>query len=277
MLRVLMIIRMMLTYRVRAKNTSTNSENKIHDDATAARYGFRGGLVPGITVYAYMTVPIVERFGLAWLERGSMQVKFHQPFYDEEQVIVRAESEESDDPIKVAITASREDGTACATALATVNDDSQWLGEANLERYPESPLPDSDGCPNASPESLVANRILGSLNETFDLPNITLLADLEEKLPIYSGADPIAHPFALLRLSNQILMSNFKLGPWIHTSSDLINRSVVRHGERISVRGRVRECFERKGHEFVVLDVLLACGDRIVQQVRHTAIYRPRV
>ena len=39
----------------------------------------------------------------------------------------------------------------------------------------------------------------------------------------------------------------------------------------------MRECFERKGHEFVVLDLLVvANGDRIVQQVRHTAIYRPR-
>jgi hypothetical protein len=73
-------------------------------------------------------------------------------------------------------------------------------------------------------------------------------------------------------------MSNFKLGPWIHAASDVINRSVVQNGDEVSVRGRVRECFERKGHEFVVLDVLaVANGDRIVQQVRHTAIYRPRI
>ena len=69
-------------YRVRARNTSVDSENKIHVDAVAASYGFRGALVPGISVYAYMSVPLVERFGLDWLERGSMQVKFHQPFYD---------------------------------------------------------------------------------------------------------------------------------------------------------------------------------------------------
>ena len=55
---------MLLTYRVRARNTSAESENKIHDDTVAASYGYRGGLVPGIAVYAYMTVPIVERFGL---------------------------------------------------------------------------------------------------------------------------------------------------------------------------------------------------------------------
>jgi hypothetical protein len=51
----------------------------------------------------------------------------------------------------------------------------------------------------------------------------------------------------------------------------------VRDGEEISVRGRVKDCFERKGHEFVVIDLLMVAGDtRVVEQVRHTAIYRPR-
>jgi hypothetical protein len=40
----------------------------------------------------------------------------------------------------------------------------------------------------------------------------------------------------------------------------------------------VAERFERKGHKFVVLDIVVAAGDRLVQHVRHTAIYelRPR-
>ena len=31
-------------YRVKARNTSATSENLIHDDATARRYGFPGAL-----------------------------------------------------------------------------------------------------------------------------------------------------------------------------------------------------------------------------------------
>src|SRR6266478_2886357 len=41
-------------YRVSAYNTSKQSENKIHDDAVARRFGFSGGLVPGVDVMAYM-------------------------------------------------------------------------------------------------------------------------------------------------------------------------------------------------------------------------------
>ncbi|MFY9556458.1 MAG: hypothetical protein WAV20_07790 [Blastocatellia bacterium] len=268
---------MVLRHRVRARNTSPDSENKIHDDATAASFGFRGALVPGITVYAYMTVPIVEKFGLAWLERGSMQVKFHQPFYNGDQVNITAEAD-AGDPIKIAVTAAREDGTVCATALAAVNDRSAWLGEPALEDYPEAGSPPGDARPVPSPESLLPGGLLGTVAEIVRAPDSAVLESLDERLPIYRGDEAVAHPFNLLRLSNQILMSNFQLGPWIHAASDLINWSTARDGEKISVRGRIADRFDRKGHEFVVLEVLLVAGEsRVVQQVRHTAIYRPRI
>lgn len=44
----------MSTYRLVAFNTATDNDNKIHDDATARRFGFSGGLVPGVEVFAYM-------------------------------------------------------------------------------------------------------------------------------------------------------------------------------------------------------------------------------
>ena len=78
-----------MEYRVQATNSARDSENKIHDDSLAARYGFRGGLVPGVTVYGYMTVPVVQAWERAWLERGQMTVKFLQPFYEGETVVVR--------------------------------------------------------------------------------------------------------------------------------------------------------------------------------------------
>lgn len=274
---VLMIIRMVLTYRVRARNTATESENKIHDNVTAATYGFRGGLVPGVTVYAYMTVPLVEHFGLAWLESGSMQVRFHQPFYDGEEVTVKAEIADSSDSINIALTAEREDGIACATGLAAVGDRSAWLGEARLEDYTEAALPDIESRPVPSPDVLVTGAALGTLTERLRVPDIEALENLDERLPVYRASDAVAHPFTLLSLANLILVRNYTLGPWIHAASDLINWSTVRDGEELSVRGRIRDTFERKGHEFVVLDLLLAANNsRVVQQVRHTAIYRPR-
>ena len=53
------------TYEIEAFNTASASTNKIHDDAVARNYGFRGGLVPGVDVYAYITHLPVERWGRA--------------------------------------------------------------------------------------------------------------------------------------------------------------------------------------------------------------------
>ena len=41
-------------YALDAFNTATESANKIHDDTVAKNLGFRGGLVPGVDVYAYL-------------------------------------------------------------------------------------------------------------------------------------------------------------------------------------------------------------------------------
>jgi hypothetical protein len=263
-------------YRVRARNIAADSDNKIHDDAVAARFGFRGGLVPGIAVYAYMTVPVVGEFGAAWLEGGSMQVKFHQPFYEGDDVVARAEIDRDSDPVRASVTAEREGGVVCATALATVGDSSAWLGEPRIEDYPPQPLPAFEARPVASRETIRPGAALGTVAERLDLKDAALLESIGERLPIYYGCDAVAHPMRLLALANQSLVENYKLGPWIHTASDLINHSATRDGETISVRGRIKDCYERKGHEFVVLDLLLVADERVVQQVRHTAIYRPR-
>ena len=269
-------------YKIRARNTSAASENKIHDDKVAASFGFKGGLVPGVTVYGYMTVPLVTAFSYDWLERGTMRVKFHQPAYEGDELLicaeVNAEVNNDSEPIKVTIRAER-DGTVCATGVATINDRAERLAGPDPRDYPESTLPLADRRPPASPENLRPGTLLGTIVEKLDLRETEsgLLRRLAEPLEMYRGNNAVAHPTALLTFANYALMYNFQLGPWIHAASDLINWSVARDGELISVRGRITECFEKKGHEFVVLDLLLLADSvRPVQQVRHTAIYRMR-
>ena len=72
------------TYRVSAYNTSKQSENKIHDDAVARKFGFSGGLVPGVDVMAYMIHLPVAKWGRAFLERGLIEARFVKPVYDGE-------------------------------------------------------------------------------------------------------------------------------------------------------------------------------------------------
>src|SRR5215212_8703199 len=50
-----------------AYNPVPNSENLIHGDEVARRHGFRGGLVPGVVVSAYLLDPALRAYGRAAL------------------------------------------------------------------------------------------------------------------------------------------------------------------------------------------------------------------
>ncbi len=49
-----------------------------------------------------------------------------------------------------------------------------------------------------------------------------------------------------------------------------------RIGEALEIRAVPVHKFEKKGHEFVVLDVLLLAAGAVAQRVKYTCIFRPR-
>src|SRR5947207_2803231 len=100
-------------YRVAAFNTAHDSENKIHDDATARRFGFGGGLVPGVDVYGYMTHLPVLRWGRAWLERGTAECRFLKPVYDGDTASVTGV--EKNGALEITVESR---GAVCATGRA---------------------------------------------------------------------------------------------------------------------------------------------------------------
>lgn len=243
---------------MRAVNTAAESENKIHDDGIAAAYGFRGGLVPGVTVYGYMAAAVLEHFGTAWLERGAMDVRFRQPVYHGEEVLVRVRPE-GRQRVRVEI-------ADCASGLAWLHGDMPPPADG----YPERPL---DQRPPASCHTLAPGSILGTLRQRLDLAESRMSAPLAAAI----GPHRVAHPAILLALANEILLRNVTLGPWIHTASEVRKFGVARDGEELRVRGKIEDCFERKGHHFVVLDVVIVRDEKwVIERTRHTAIWRPR-
>ena len=103
------------TYRVEAYNTAKQSENKMHDDTVAKRFGFSGGLVPGVDVIAYMLHMPVVRWGRAFLEHGLIEARLVKPVYDGEIADVTAA--ESDGVLTIEVH-SRDQ--LCATGTASL-------------------------------------------------------------------------------------------------------------------------------------------------------------
>lgn len=262
--------------RVRAKPPAEAAENKIHDAELARRLGFKAGLVPGVIVYGWMTHPVVEALGLPWLERGTFSVRFAKPIYYGEEVTVSAHvASRTTESVSIEVSALDSAGERCATASAGLT-----LGPLpsppDLSAYPAVPLPVER--PVVSREHLASLRGLGTpeldLNEAAVLG---FLSRLDESSPLFFGVDAPAHPALYLDQANRAVDRNVRVSPWIHVESQGQHLGVIRLGERLSTRGKIRSLFERKGHEFVELDLLLvANGSRPVATIRHLAIYQLR-
>jgi acyl dehydratase len=254
-------------YEVRARNLSAQSENKIHDDAVARRFGFSGALVPGVEVYAYACHPVIRRWGRAWLERGTAECRFQSPVYDGDLVaVMAAEAGEG-----IALTVRRGE-TPCATGRAALPG-AGLRPEADAWAWSAPPTER----PPASEESLAPGTVLGTAPfEVTPDRAAEYLAGVREADPIYAR-EGLAHPGLVLRLCNQALVQNVVLGPWIHVGSRVRNLAAARVGGTLTARARVTENAERKGHRIVDLDVLVVDGAGApVAHVLHTAIWRPR-
>lgn len=254
-------------YQVVAFNSARESENKIHDDSVAQRFGFTGGLVPGVDVYAYMAHLPVARWGRAWLERGTAECRFASPVYDGARATVTAEA--LDDCLDLAVTSDGRDcasGQACLPALAGPR--------PALADYSAATPPAVR--PPASAESLAEGLWLGMtpLHVTAAVAN-AYLDDLRETDPLYK-TEGLLHPGMILRTCNWALTHSVVLGPWIHVGSKVRHLAAGLVGETLSVRARVAANYTHKGHRFVELDALVLAGARPLAHIRHTAIWRPR-
>jgi len=259
-------------YVVEAFNTATASTNKIHDDDVARGLGFRGGLVPGVDVYAYLCHVPAERWGRAWVERGTMAARFRSPVYDGDTVEVTAEPDDG----ALAIELRDSSGDLCAVGRAALPDASPGeLLDVDAGEWPAGDPPDEP--PPVSAEALRA-RPFGRLRAGFHAAAAgTYLDEVREDLPLFR--DPvagIAHPAWLLRFANYVLSANVRLGPWIHTESTVQHLSAVEDGDTVETRARVTAVRERNGHEIVDLDVLQLVAGRATARTAHSAIYRLR-
>jgi len=262
------------SHTLTAHNDAAASTNKIHDDTVAKHYGFRGGLVPGVSVYAYMTYPLVHSFGEAWLTRGTAQVQFAKPIYEGDHVTITgtvnavAESE-----MRFTLASATAEGVVCGVGTATL--------PAAVGTSPDpAEIPAGPRQAARVPVSWEA-VVVGQ-----PLPLLTLAVSQQDNeeychthaddLALYRGPKGFVHPGIVLRQCNRIFSEHFILGPWIHVASDMTTYHPCRVGESLEIHGVPMQKFAKKGHEFVVLDIIMLTGGEVMQRVKHTCIFRPR-
>ncbi len=262
-------------FSAQAYNQVPESENAIHGDDVAQRFGFRGGLVPGVTVSAYLFHPAAAAWGLAWLARGRGRAVVHRPLYDGMTFEV--------DP--------KPDGD-CAYDATLIDAEGTQVAECHAELPAETPgAPSLRGDPRASrgmERPRVSREVLERLRDTgmravpsrFDAGSeiTSYLRDPEAMAEVHrpSGGHYASAAF-MLGITNWALAANVYLPAWLHLQTEHQNFAPVPWGSDLITESKVADLFEKKGHEFVDLELATFFADeRPVSRTRLRAIYQLR-
>ena len=251
-------------YEVIARNFSEATENKIHSDEIARKYGFKGALVPGVAVFGHMTHPLVERFGEAWLTRSLATTRFLKPAYHGDTLHIDLE----EDDAGYHVHARDGSGTLLAELHSTMPGE---LPAAEDQRIFDAPRRDAERV-EMRWETITENEPFPEWHfQIISDSNDTYAARISDDLPLYRF---IAHPHWLLSVANEALTREYLMPAWIHVGSDMRFRELVRVGDTLTVNAVPLEKWERKGHQFVRLYVAYHRDEILTTEIFHTAIFR---
>jgi hypothetical protein len=264
-------------WQATAFNPATESTNQIHSDEIAKAYGFRGGLVPGVTISSYLMHPAALAWGEDWLTRGTADITVLHPLYDGLEFTVDVQ-QTSNSSCEVQLIDS--ENHLCASGRLALT--SQTLDA--LPNYQDCPVIDPTlPIPDATPVVMkgLRSQIMKALritwndshNMAFYLKNESSMAAVHR--PSVSG---FAHGGFLLGITNWVLMGNVYMNPWLHLQRSSQYFKPVSYGTELVAECNIVNLFEKKGHDFVDLDVNLFEWDtkQPVMSAQLRAIYRMR-
>jgi len=265
----------MNTWSAMALNTAPDSQNRIHSDELAKEYGFEGGLVPGVTISAYLVHPLIELWGKEWLDSGFANCRITSPLYDEELFEVKSNIV---DETHAHTTLIRSNGVVSANAEIAIT--------KNLPKPPISRadnLVEEDFTPPLATKE-VWNELKSRGCKAFKFtwgdedPLIYLrdASDLPDLLQPREGG--FSNLSFLLGCSNWALSGNAYMNPWVHVQTISQNYRAVSYGTPLIAEMQVNSVFERKSHEFVDVGVNLfgVEDEKCVMTINLIAIYRLR-
>lgn len=260
------------TLQILALNDAEESENRIHSDEVAARYGFKGALVSGVNIFGYLTQPLVRIYGEQWLQKGMLDVLFMKPAYQDDLLTISTENlDDTSDKRSHLTSAHNEQGQLLArleswlpTTMPNLNELAHSAGgRAEQERVEI----DWDRIEPGKPAPLF------SWQPTVEENQIHVQVQRDQS-PLYQGEQQYIHPYFLLDACNKALMRMFILPAWVHTGSKLVLRKGIRVGDTLEVLSVPIEKWERKGHQFIKLYIAMRNDGEVALEVEHTAIFR---
>jgi acyl dehydratase len=254
---------------------SDDIRNPIHASGYARRYGFRGALVGGVTVWGWATPAIIEAIGDAWLDRGWSDFTFRRPTYPGDRLDVRVRPDPARDDGALSVTMTNQEGVDCVVARVGLGD-APWLAEL---RMPARLAPVA--APDPKPQLLLERAPVGEdllpMSVPFSIEDAHAYIRLSQRTDDrrFTGEGPRLHPGWIAGRVEDLLRHNYALPSSMHTASRVQHLAPALAGQTLAVAARCIEAYERKGHHIGVFDcVVLAEDGTPLAHMRHTTIFR---
>lgn len=253
----------MSNYQVTARNFSTSSENRIHSDEIAKKFGFKGALVPGVAVYGHLVWPLVDQYGVDWLSQSVDSLRLIKPAYHGDALTVSLASEASGQSVQCHNTAGE--------LLATLDSQAdvpaaEHLGALNGDTHKRS------GRVEIAWDNVIPGEVFPEFEFEFTAEeNARYTSEVADNNPLYAE---YVHPHLLCSLANTTLTTEYVMPTWIHVGSETRRRAVLKVGDTITVRAVTLDKWQKKGHEFIRLWVTYWRGDELTTDILHTAIFK---
>lgn len=252
-------------YEVQTFNDSADTENGIHTDDVARRFGFDGALVSGGVVYGHMTYLPMRDKGETWLTNNEVEVRFLKPAYDGDILTIELESTSAATEVRC-INAAK----TLLAAMASRPNSREPLPLAAIPPTLEEPTRQSIDWDNLRMNKPAAAHFWHAGAKT----NRALADQLGDDLAVYRGDGALIHPFWILRECSAAFVRSFLLPAWIHVGSRIQFHKPLRVGDDVETRMIPIRKWQKHGHQFTTLCIALLVAGEVRVEAEHTAIFR---
>ena len=238
----------------------------IHDDAVARRQGYRAALVPGAFLYGHFSRFAVDTWGMAWIERGAISIRFRRAVYNEDVVELVAITANEADIQQFELELRDPEGAIAATGSVSL----PAISKSAPEIAPVAILPVPDPKPIIPAGGMTPGLRGGTACEPLPIDEVReSLSAFGEDHPIYAGGR-LVHSGCLMRKAMFEVNRSFSLpGPYVLTACSGQHFAPMQAGQTFATVSTVRQAFERNGrHYFVSDETVLADGRPVATFVR---------
>ena len=225
-----------------------------------------GNHVMGVVVIAWLTRHALARWGAAWAQSGSLNVRFRSHLTTGLPLTITVVGDH--DAIDLNITDL--DDTVYATATATRPDNSR---QPFLRPSPAANSPQRKALPR---HDQLADRIFTPLTFEFDAARDLAFVERLPDRAIWRHRG-WAHPAWLASATNALVRRNVDFGTpgyWTNAGVAIQHHAPIADGATITLTGGIDELFDRGRHRFAVAGITAWVDDQPAASLRNTFIYQ---